>query len=140
VVKNEVLASSPRTDLRVHLVWVPILESDTVDEAQAAVPTVSDPRVHQYWDRGRQLATALGSVLGIPPRRGDAAASPSSSSGTSGLAWDVYLLYPREARWPVADSPPVPGHWMHQLNQVTPAQAPFLDGKELRRWIDATSP
>ncbi|HEX2569165.1 MAG TPA: hypothetical protein VH877_06350 [Polyangia bacterium] len=142
MVKDDVLAPLPQTDLRVHLVWVPILDSDTqaaAEEAMAAMPK-NDPRIHQYWDTGGQLATALGRVLGIPPRRGDAAASSPSSSGASGLAWDVYLLYPRQARWPAAGAPPAPARWMHQLNQVTSAQAPFLDGSELRRWVGAPLP
>lgn len=139
--KNEVLAPLPQTDLRVYLVWVPILETDTQAAAEAAMTAMpgNDPRIDQYWDRGGQLAAVLGRVLGIPPRRADAAASQTSSAGASdgasGLAWDVYLLYPRQARWPAAGAPK-PERWMHQLHQVTPAQAPLLDGSELRRWVD----
>ena len=143
MVKNEVLAPLPQTDLRMYLVWVPILGSDTQAEAETAMATVpgNDPRIHQYWDKGGQLAMALGRVLEIPPRRAAAAASPPSSGGAtgggSGLAWDVYLLYPRQARW-TTSSAPKPERWMHQLNQVTPAQAPVLNGSELRRWVDAS--
>jgi hypothetical protein len=138
VVKNDVLAPLPQTDLRVHLVWVPILESDTQAAAQAAMAASgNDPRIHHYWDAGGQLAMALGRVLQIPPRKAEAAVSPSSSSEASGLAWDVYLLYPRQARWSAAGVPK-PERWMHQLNQVGPAQAPLLDGSELRRWVEAT--
>lgn len=139
MVKKEVLARLSQTDLRLYLVWVPILDSDTQAEAEAAMSAVprNDPRIHQYWDRGGQLATALGRVLGIPPRRADAAASPPGSGEASGLAWDVYLLYPRQARW-AASGVPKPDRWMHQLNQVSPAQAPVLDGNELRRWVEAS--
>lgn len=52
---------------------------------------------------------------------------------TPGPAWDVYLLFPRGARWN-ADLPPRPNFWMHQLSGVT--DAPRLDPAVLKAHVE----
>jgi hypothetical protein len=44
------------------------------------------------------------------------------------LAWDVYLVYPPGVEWN-GRTPPRPGYFMHQLNQL-PANR-YLDGDTL---------
>ena len=53
-------------------------------------------------------------------------------------AWDVYFLYPPDARW--TDSlPPRPSFWMHQLGSLHGPNepAPLLDPDEFARRANA---
>lgn len=52
-----------------------------------------------YWTPTAKLALDLGYALRLPAGR---------------LAWDVFLLYGRGARWDAGV--PVPGYWQHQLD------------------------
>jgi len=125
VVKNQVLTRAPPA-LRTYVVWVPVLEDDDRISAAAASGLLPD-EVEQFFDDGARLSNALGGLLAIPPRRGETL--------DHGLAWDVYLLY---APGKLADATPY--LWMHQLAQVSRAQAPRLDGKLLRSRLDELLP
>jgi hypothetical protein len=103
------------------IVWVPILVTDTRAAAERAAARFSDPALRHFWDADRALARELGDRLAIPPR--------GRATG-HGLAWDVYLVYGREAHWRPGP-PPLPAFWMHQLGQVPQALAPPLDGAVL---------
>ncbi|MSP61548.1 MAG: hypothetical protein EXR72_14660 [Myxococcales bacterium] len=127
MVRDEVLRPLPSDDLRVYIVWVPILDRDDRSAAQQATPMLDDRRATQFFDGSGQLARSLGAVLAIPPR--------AEESARTGIAWDVYLAYPRGARF--GDGPPLPSLWMHQLSQVDPGRAPRLDGEVLRARIAA---
>lgn len=115
-------------ELRVHVVWVPILPSDDEAAARQAAARFAEPRLRSYWDPDRALGNALGRVLALPPGRLD-------EGRAQGIAWDVYLLYERGARW--SEPAPAPTFWMHQLDQVTPVVAPELDGAALRARVEA---
>jgi hypothetical protein len=77
-----------------------------VAEATATVP---DARAIHYWDEAGDLIQRYAPVLGLNER-----------------AWDLYLIYGREARWD-GPTPPMPQFWMHQLR--TPDPALLLDTK-----------
>jgi len=110
-------------DLRVHVVWVPILPDDDAQAAARAARRFVDARVTHYWDPDRALGLSLGARLGLPPR---------DPGRVTGVAWDVYLLYGRGARW--ADAP---AFWMHQLDDVPLSKAPRLDGAALLQRLGA---
>lgn len=103
-------------DLRVYAVWAPILKSDAESHVRAAAGRVTDERALRYWDEKGALVQSLARVLKI----GD---QP---------AWDVYLLYDRDAEW--GDEPPAPSSWMHQL-QLAPERR--LDGARLAGEVTA---
>jgi hypothetical protein len=124
VVEEEV-AARLRGAVRVDVVWVPILDGDDLPAARHACAALAAP-IGCYWDAARTLSSALGAALGL--RRRD--------DGSPGLAWDVYLLYDRGARW--STPPPAPAFWMHQLTGALPL-APRLDGAALRRRVDELS-
>jgi hypothetical protein len=126
VVRDEVLAKVADPGLRAYVVWTRILDEDDAAAARSAGAKLTDSRVVQLWDGGAELARALGRSLAIPAREREA--------GAHGFAWDVYLLYDRGARW--GDAPPPPSFWMDQLRQVSPAQAPRLDGPALRARVE----
>lgn len=104
--------------LRAYVVWVPILDGD--DRRAASAAAARWPAARHFWDEGGHLSRAVGRLLGVP---------------RDGRAWDVYLVYPRAARW-TAGGPPRPAAWLHQLAGVDPAVAPVLDGERLRAAIE----
>jgi hypothetical protein len=110
-------------ELRVYVVWEPILPDDDAPSAARAARGFADPRVTQYWDPDRTLGLVLGERLGVPPR---------DPGRVTGVAWDVYLLFGRGARW--ADAPAL---WMNQLDDVPLSKAPKLDGAALRERLRA---
>ena len=98
--------------LRTYVVWVPLsraMERD-VPRATSEIP---DPRALHYWDGEAQLVAGYREVLGM-----------------NEPAWDIYLLYGRDARWE-GERPPVPRYWMHQLGSKRRPRvnAPFWDAR-----------
>ena len=91
------LSSTPDRDIEVYSVWVPILASDAQVTVGRATKFRPDSRVKHYWDGDGELVKSFAPVLGIGDRP----------------AWDVYLLYDKDAEWP--DSPPKPVFWQEQL-------------------------
>jgi hypothetical protein len=67
-----------------------------------------DPRVRHYWDGDRVVGGAF-RVLDFGERTIDIGAE----------AWDVWLLFDREATWS-PDGPPLPAWWEHQLRIPVP--------------------
>lgn len=63
-------------------------------EATALMP---DPRARHYWDPGLLAGRAFAPIV-----------------GTSMPAWDVWLLFDRDAGW-TDRTPPEPAWWAHQL-------------------------
>lgn len=105
------------TELRAYVVWLPILPDDDAQAAARVARRFVDPRVTHYWDPDRALGLLLGERLALPPH---------DPGLTTGVAWDVYLLFGRGARW--ADAP---AFWMSQLD-LPRSLAPRLDGAALR--------
>lgn len=96
-------------DVAVYAVWVPILPSDAKLTVGRATKSLADPRVLHYWDGENVLSKAFAPVLGI-----------------EGDAWDIYLLYDKDAEW--KDTPPKPVYWQEQLgiSDETKLDAPKL--------------
>jgi len=95
---------------RVYIVWMPILQSDDLKTAQEQCSEFSDSRVVYYWDANRITGPLWQLVMKIPA-----------------FAWDIYLLYDKEAHW--SKQPTVPIFWMHQLRGAL--DAPLLNVPEL---------
>lgn len=109
LMQADVLDTVSDPSLRAYVGWVPILPEDKEPAAVESQALVPDPRAAHFWDAGRALPPLFAAVLGLP------AGWP---------AWDVYLLYDRDAAW--QQEPPAPSYWEHQLGDQ-PA-APKLDG------------
>ena len=98
-------------DVRVYSVWVPIIWSDFERSVPRATARLGDQRVSHYWDGQGELVRGYSPVLGLPREQ---------------PAWDVYLLFDRDAQW--GNDPPAPLFWMHQLGIDEERQ---LDGARL---------
>ena len=86
-------------DLKVYVVWEPILQTDDVDSALRSSTFFPDSRVTQFWIEDRGMAEIF-----KPPL--DLQVAP---------AWDVYLLYSPGHKWET--DPPRPDYFMHQLRE-----------------------
>ena len=84
-------------DVKVYAVWVPVLASDGEFAVGRATKNIPDPRATHYWDTNAELVRSFAPVLDLG----------------KGKAWDVYLLYDKDAEW--KDSPPKPIYWQEQL-------------------------
>jgi hypothetical protein len=85
-------------DMRVFVVWEPVLATDLAPPSTAALARVSDSRAVQYWDSKR----ALSHVMGEHSR-------PS-------VVWDYIAVYAPGAMW--QDAPPKPVYSDHPVRDV----------------------
>jgi len=100
VVLENVLNQIDDEQLEVYVVWIPVLGSDSLAEAeQAALTEVADERVTHFWDGEQSLGRAYGKALALPNGRD--------------LAWDIYFTYAAGQEW--GETLPVPADWSHQL-------------------------
>ena len=80
--------------LSVFVVWEPILVTDSVGVTRAAMARIPDPRVAQFWDRGHQLSTHMGSPAAFGPKSG---AKILFDMGE--YVWDFVAIYAPGFRW-----------------------------------------
>lgn len=92
--------------------YLPILQGDREKSVPEAMKSLSDYRVSFFWDGKGQMADAYSRELQLPEGR---------------AAWDVYLLFNRNAEW--TNAAPTPDYWMHQLRGL-PALS-LLDASKL---------
>lgn len=115
--RERVLNAHPEADLRVFVVWLPMLGGDSAQtSAESSDIFAGDPRVIQFYDPDRLLGAQISAQL---LRKG------------AGPAWDIYLAYSPDAVWR-EQAPPEPADWMHQLSgdrRADPAR--FRTGKSL---------
>ena len=79
-----------------YVVWSPQLGA-AERHVSSATSLVADPRARHYWDGQMLVGSAYQPVL-----------------GTGAPAWDVWLLFDKDAMWR-GDSLPRPAWWEHQL-------------------------
>lgn len=140
-IKKKVLEKLRDTDVRVYVVWQPILKSDNVDRVAAATTRLDDPRVSHFWDSKAELAGEYPGILRFEDdlpgtdiysffRRLLALYDRLFQCSSALPAWDVYLLFDRSARW--NGEPPTPAFWMHQL---TLSKTKRLNGQRFAREV-----
>src|SRR6266849_6092341 len=75
-------------DLRVFVIWEPVLPTDFVAPSTPALARIPDARAAQYWDRKRALSHLLG------------------ERNRSTVVWDSIAVYAPGTLW--QDAPPKP--------------------------------
>ncbi len=84
-------------NVRVFVVWEPVLLTDWHAPGAGAVARVPDPRAVQFWDPGHLLSAEI---------RRAAESDPAGVLGNHRLrarvVWDFVALYPPGARWTTA--------------------------------------
>lgn len=97
---TEVLGQVPAADLRVYVIWLPILQHDDKQAAVKNAGVFDDPRMTHYWDPIATQGTVWNRRLELPAGQ---------------LAWNLYVVMPRDATWD-ASGPTAPFFWSHNLN------------------------
>lgn len=121
VVQTQVLLKVPSDDVRGYVVWMPILTLGGWEPAaEQAAWRIPDHRLTRYFDPEPHLGQLYAPILSLT---GD------------GPAWDVYLLFGRDAVWTDKRRPPAPATWMHQLDRRAPANR-HLDPVEMTRALN----
>jgi len=87
-----------RQDVRVFVVWEPVLPTDFVAPSTAALGRSADVRASQYWDRKRALSHLLG------------------ERNRSTVVWDHIAVYAPGTLW--QDTPPDPIYSDHPVRDV----------------------
>ena len=109
LVRESLTELEPAT-VATHIVWLPVLEGDTVESAEDSAMLIE---ATHYWDTDLTLSKRYRDMLGLEARG-------------RRVAWDLYLLYGTAARWTA--EPPMPDVWMQQLRLD---DVPTLDSKLL---------
>ena len=113
MVQKEVLDEIKDENLRVHVVWTPVLRNDDRDASLESRDLIPDPRAVHYWDEDLDLGLAYGRAVSLPPGRD--------------LAWDIYFVFDRGAKW--EGELPAPAEFSHQLGR---GERYLGDGSRLR--------
>jgi hypothetical protein len=85
-------------DVRVFVIWEPVLPTDFVAPSTAALARIPDARAAQYWDRKRALSQLLG------------------EHNRSTVVWDYIAVYAPGTLW--QDAPPKPVYSAHPVRDV----------------------
>lgn len=95
---NRVLGDKTRNDpdLKAFIFYVPTLGAKE-DDAARAVRLMQGDDIRHYWDPEGESGRKIQDALGIDV-----------------YAWDVWLVYGRDAVW-AKKNPPAPAYWEHQL-------------------------
>jgi hypothetical protein len=96
VVQRHVLKQIPDERLRVYVVWGPMLEKETEEDAKKATVHLPDPRVTHFWTGAHGVAEAFRAPLGLGNER----------------AWDTFLLFAPGVTW--GETAPTPTSYMHK--------------------------
>lgn len=120
-------------DLEVYMVWTSVLPTDVFPRAIVMAKRLTDPRIHHYWDESGQIARSFGAMLSLEP-------------GVS--AYDIYLLYPKDAVWDpegkMASEPPdwralkngwKPGPALYRMTQHQGIRLPSFDKNRLEAQV-----
>lgn len=85
---EQILKQNHSDDLRVFVVWEPILPTDWFRPSRFVQRRISDPRGIQFWDKNHLVASALRAHL-----------PDAQLEGRSKILWDVVAVYPKAAEW-----------------------------------------
>lgn len=104
----------PDVDFSASIVWIPMLEKDTVDAASPSVNFLNDNRIHHFFDNNKNVGKAIANSVGWAGR----------------IAWDIYLFYKPSTKW--SGTPPKPNYWMHQLSAFWTTRGKYRTGDALK--------
>ena len=94
---SSVAESFPQADIKIAIVWINKIPSDSRKAAEKASGIFNDHRIRQFYDPNQLSGRAVADSLGWQGR----------------IAWDIYLFYGSGSQW--SEKPPAPVDWMHQL-------------------------
>jgi hypothetical protein len=104
----------PDVDSSASIIWLPILENDTLDATIPSVKFLCDSRIQHFYDNKKAAGKAIARNVGWDEK----------------VAWDIYLFYQPYVEW--TDKPPRPTYWMHQLSEPWAKNENYRTGKDLQ--------
>ena len=93
-----VLEQSDLEDLRVFVVWGPMLNKETEEDARQATATVADPKAIHFWTDDDRVGELFQQALGF---------TDEEEQG-----WDTFTVFRPGVEWQ-AGPPPEPDYYMH---------------------------
>jgi hypothetical protein len=103
----------PDADIAASIVWIPILDNDSIEAAHPSVKYLSDKRFQHFYDQEQVVGKEIAKSIGWDGH----------------VAWDIYLFYAPYTGW--NNGPPAPKSWMHQLKDSWAGKEHFRRGEEL---------
>ncbi|HEX6850271.1 MAG TPA: hypothetical protein VF139_02605 [Candidatus Polarisedimenticolaceae bacterium] len=92
---GKAIADRPDADLRVLVVWLPVLDSDLGPPEESARRPLRDPRVTEFWDPDRHVSPRMiDRAMRLVRAKGE---EPDFDADV--IAWDVAMYFPAGAAW-----------------------------------------
>ena len=104
----------PNVRLCALIVWIPILEKDSLEEALPSVGIMNDRRFRHYYDPNQIVGKTIANSVGWIEK----------------VAWDIYLFYRPGTPWDKYS--PKPSYWMHQLTDEWVKDDKYRTGDDLK--------
>ena len=89
------MKQQPDADVRVFVVWEPVLETDWTRPGDSITSLVGDARARHFWDVKRRLSGMYGGAANLPAL----AATESVKFRMKDVVWDAALVYPAGVKW-----------------------------------------
>lgn len=103
---EELLKRNRDADLRVLVVWEPILPTDWGKPSTSVLGRIADSRAVQFWDRHHLVASELKQALCPQGAEADAACVAANLHSRNGTLWDLAILFPKQVQWTQSLPPP----------------------------------
>ncbi len=105
---GQLLREIDSRDVRVFVIWEPVLATDFVAPSTAALARIPNVRAAQYWDRKRALSHLLG------------------EHNRSTVVWDYIAVYAPGTLW--QDAPPKPTYSDNPVRDVISGAKESIQG------------
>jgi hypothetical protein len=89
---DEVLRSVRRTDVRVFVIWEPVLATDWRRPGPAQTSFIRDIRATHFWDYNRRLSA-------LYYRLSSLATTQNVGFSMKSVIWDAAFIYPPGVKW-----------------------------------------
>ena len=107
MVQKYVLNRIDNSNLKVYVVWGPMLGGEQAEDAKKATAFLADDRATHFWTPEHVVAESFQVPLGLENEK----------------AWDTFHIYPPGTKWQ-GESPPKPDSFMH-VGRSLPAERRF---------------
>ena len=112
-VQEIIIGKFPDADIAASIVWIPILNKDSLEAALPSIKNLSDKRFQHFYDKDQIVGKEIAKSIGWDGH----------------VAWDIYLFYAPYTEW--NNVPPAPKRWMHQLKDSWAHKEHFHRGDDL---------
>ena len=119
-VHETIITQFPDADIAASIVWIPILDKDSIEAALPSVKFLRDKRFQHYYDQDQIVGKEIANHIGWDGH----------------VAWDIYLFYEPHVDW--NKIAPKPTYWMHQLTDSWADREHYRTGDDLVNELSVT--